>query len=51
MENIYKYAREETLKYYLEEIDNWTVEISANIKDQIKNALDNIGQKEDLNNT
>ncbi len=42
MENIYRYASEETLKDYLKEIEEGTVEISFAVKEQVKEALEEI---------
>ncbi len=42
MENIYKYASEETLKDYLKEIEEGTVEIGDSIKEQVREALSEI---------
>ncbi|MCP4523270.1 MAG: hypothetical protein GY828_03555 [Candidatus Gracilibacteria bacterium] len=42
MENIYRYASEETLKDYLKEIEEGTVEIGSTVKEQVREALEEI---------
>ncbi len=42
MENIYRYASKETLKDYLKEIEEGTVEISSTVKEQVREALEEI---------
>lgn len=42
MENIYKYASEETLKEYLREIEEGTAEVHSNIEEQVRSALNEI---------